>query len=346
MPALARRSWLPRAGAAALLTAIAVLGGAAPAHADPTTTSGTIRAAENGAPLSDVCIVWSPASDPGANTVLWSNGNGTFSIETEEAGPIRIGFFVPENDYDCFGAIGSDRVPSWLDGEVLSGATGMDAVAPVDAQNITPGTAGIVACLGTSVPVASADCVTPDVTLSGRVLGVDGKPVKACVFILGDEANAIGPFVTAPDGSWTASDLPRDIEFAVAFLPYFEGEFGDCADDGPPPAPGPEELQPAFLGNIWIDFTDESLFEDPRGWGIERGATLLGGTTSDIVGCLSDAPGNQVPRPDCLTALAATGPEVLPGVASGIAVGLLGLALLALGRRHLRRAQESAQDSA
>ena len=239
-----------------------------------TTTTGTIRAAETGAPLSDVCIVWSPAADPGSNTVLWSNGNGTFSIETDEPGAIDIGFFVPENDYDCYGGIGSDRVPSWLDGEALSGATAMDAVAPVDAQHVAPGTGGIVACLGISAPVASTDCVTPDVMLSGHVVGVDGKPVKACVFVLGEESNAMGPFVTAPDGTWTASGLPRSTEFAVAFLPYFEGEFGDCADDGPPPAPGPGELQPAFLGNIWIDFTDESLFEDPRGWGIERGATL------------------------------------------------------------------------
>jgi hypothetical protein len=309
------------------------------------TTSGTIRVAETGAPLSSVCVVWSPVSDPRVTTVLNGNGDGTFSFDTDEPGPINVGFFVPQNQYDCGSAVAPSPVASWLDGEAFTGIGGAAAIAPPGAQQITPGTQGIAACLGSAGPVASVDCVEPDVTLAGRVVGVDGSPERACIFVLGGPSNiAFGPYATAADGTWSVDGLPRDTSFAVAFLPYFDGTYGPCLSGGPPTAPAAGELQPVFFGNVWIDFTDPDLFADPRGWGTAHGATPVTGSTADVDGCLTTAPGGQTPRPMCAAAaLASSGVD--PVVPFAIAAVLMGLGAVVAVLSRRRRAGAHARRS-
>jgi hypothetical protein len=75
-------------------------------------------------------------------------------------------------------------------------------------------------------------------SLSGRVITNDAAPVaKACIFVL--SRLAVFQAISDESGDWSLGGLPDDYLFAVAAVPPFVGSDGPCANNGPPPAPGP-----------------------------------------------------------------------------------------------------------
>ncbi|HEY5891005.1 MAG TPA: hypothetical protein VIW94_09930, partial [Acidimicrobiia bacterium] len=145
----------------------------------------------------------------------------------------------------------------------------------------------------------------------------DGVPVnQACIFVLA--TGAVFPGITDANGEWSIGGLPDDYSFAVGIVPPFVGTFGPCAENGPPPIPGPGELQPVFAGDVWIDLSDPNLtggLGDPFVFSSNAGATIFSDTTSGIEACLTNAPGSQVPRPSCQ--LAATTTSTTADVGAG-----------------------------
>lgn len=164
-------------------------------------------------------------------------------------------------------------------------------------------------------------------TLSGSVSTTGGAPVAAaCIYVL--SSSGVYPGLTDADGRWSAPNLPDDAVFAVGVVPPFVGPFGPCAAEGPPPISGPGELQPVFVGDIWIDLADPSLVGDqsnPFAFAVSHGATTFSDTTAGIQACLTTAPGDVVPRPACgqptpvppptPAALPRSDPSVLPRTA-------------------------------
>ncbi|MEQ8842709.1 MAG: hypothetical protein RIB98_17135 [Acidimicrobiales bacterium] len=148
--------------------------------------------------------------------------------------------------------------------------------------------------------------VTPpagSTVLSGRVITDDGAPVPgACIFVL--TPSFVYPVVADADGEWLVAELADDFEAVLGIFDAFSSASGPCqTEDGPPPAAAPGELQPVFHENVWLDIEDPDLGGEngnPFAYGVASGATLLTGTTSGIVTCLTDAPPNEVPRPDCV----------------------------------------------
>ena len=117
--------------------------------------------------------------------------------------------------------------------------------------------------------------------------------------------------------------------------PLHAEQVSHASSRGPPPSPGPGELQPEFYRNLWADFDqspDNPLFADPYGWATERGATTVTNSTSGITICLTTDPGTVVPRPSCdpstptPTPSAGVGPEAtstsIPAPASAAGPGL------------------------
>lgn len=145
-------------------------------------------------------------------------------------------------------------------------------------------------------------------SLSGVVLTNNGVPVnQACIFVLA--TGGVFPGITDANGEWIVDGLPDDYSFAVGIVPPFVGTFGPCAENGPPPVPAAGELQPVFAGDIWIDLSDPYLtggLGDPFVFAVNAGATIFTDTTSGIEGCLTNAPGSQVPRPTCQLAATTT----------------------------------------
>lgn len=139
-------------------------------------------------------------------------------------------------------------------------------------------------------------------SLSGKVITVGEVPVpEACVFVL-SSTGFVFPAITDADGNWSVTDLPDEWSFAIGAIPPFIGEYGPCAEDGPPPAPAPGELQPEFYGGIWIDLVDPELtggLGNPFGFAVTRGAVAFTDSTSGIVSCLTTASSSTVPRPVC-----------------------------------------------
>ncbi len=154
-------------------------------------------------------------------------------------------------------------------------------------------------------------------SLSGVVVTNDGVPVnQACIFVLA--TGAVFPGITDANGEWSIGGLPDDYSFAVGIVPPFVGTFGPCAENGPPPIPGPGELQPVFAGDVWIDLSDPNLtggLGDPFVFASNAGASIFSDTTSGIEACLTNAPGTQVPRPPC--ELAATTTSTTADVGAG-----------------------------
>lgn len=152
------------------------------------------------------------------------------------------------------------------------------------------------ASMYTSPPVGTT-------SLSGRVITEGGAPVdQACVFVL-SSPSGVFPAITDSNGDWSVDNLPDSYSFIVGIVPPYVGAFGPCADAGPPPIPGPGELQPVFYDNIWIDLADPILtggLGDPYTFGVAAGATSLSSSSSGIDACLSTAPSSQVPRPPCV----------------------------------------------
>ena len=182
-------------------------------------------------------------------------------------------------------------------------------------------------------------------TLSGSVITTGGGPVAAaCIYVL--SATGVFPSLTDDDGQWSVPNLPDDHVFAVGVIPPFVGPFGPCAAEGPPPTSGPGELQPVFVGDIWIDLTDPALVgnqANPFAFAVSQGATTFSDTTAGIEACLTTAPGDVVPRPACVeptppvTAPAAlprsdtaAPPQALPSTGAGASASATGTGILLL----------------
>ncbi len=170
------------------------------------------------------------------------------------------------------------------------------AVAPPDTD--TYATAGMF----TSPPLGTT-------SLSGIVITEGGTPVEnACIFVLSSPL-FVFQAITDSAGNWAVNDLPDTYSFAIGVVPPFVGTFGPCANNGPPPVPGPGELQPVFFDNIWIDLSDPALtggLGDPYVFAVNAGATVFSSSASGLETCLSAAPPEAIPRPPCIAAVSTT----------------------------------------
>ncbi len=139
-------------------------------------------------------------------------------------------------------------------------------------------------------------------SLSGIVVTAGGTPVaQACIFVL-SSPSFVFPTLTDSTGAWSIDNLPDTYSFAIGVVPPFNGTFGPCAENGPPPISAPGELQPVFVGDVWIDLSDPLLaagLGDPYDFAVAAGATVFTSSAASLEACLTSAPGSQVPRPGC-----------------------------------------------
>lgn len=325
-----------------------------------TTTSGVLRDAATGAPLVGACVAWASVGAPPPPQNNWTgvNGDGTWSIQTDQPGPFNLAFYTADNG-DCSSPIHARPVPSWYQNQPLTGTDPATITPPAGVGAVLAGTSDVVACLGaTALP--TGPCAVPTSVLSGKVVTTGPTPVaQACIFIL-SPAGAIAQAITDAAGAWRIAGLPVNYPVVVGVIPPFQGDNGPCASNGPPPAPGPGQLQPEMYANTWVDLTDTTLFNDPYAWGVRHGATAVTNTASGLDVCLTTDPGTVVPRPACTLptpptvtttvittvattptpsattapVLAATGTTVLPFAGAGLGLIAAGcLILWTLGRR-------------
>jgi hypothetical protein len=189
------------------------------------------------------------------------------------------------------------------------------------------------------------------------VITEGGAPVsQACIYILTSPPFVI-PTLTDSAGQWQVTGLPDNYSYAIGVIPPFDLGFGPCTNNGPPPIPGPGELQPVFIGDIWVDLSDPNLtggLQDPFTFAVNAGATVFTGSNTGLQACLSTAPGSVVPRPPCIAAvttttttavqsttttaeiLPVTGSSASPWLAAGSLLLMSGLVALALGGRVKR----------
>jgi hypothetical protein len=188
-----------------------------------------------------------------------------------------------------------------------------------------PGTGGNLAAIVTSAIIpdtdvyANANIATNPLigttSLSGTVITEEAVPVEsACIFVLSSPL-FVYQAITDSSGNWVINDLPDTYSFVVAAVPPFVGTFGPCANNGPPPIPGPGDLQPVFFDDIWIDLSDPALtggLGEPYVFAVNAGATVLTSSTAGIDSCLTTAPPEATPRPLC-TARVTTTTTTTPG---------------------------------
>ena len=204
------------------------------------------------------------------------------------------------------------------DGESADSPQTLSVFIDVD-PSVPPGTGANLAAIVTSATLPDTDVyatanisTNPPVgttSLSGTVLTEGGLPVAdACIFVL---SSPLFVFQTITDsaGNWSLGDLPDTYSYVVAAVPPFQGSFGPCANNGPPPIPGPGDLQPVFYDDIWIDLSDPALTGgqgDPYVFAVNAGATILTSSTSGIESCLTTAPPEANPRPLCIAQVTTT----------------------------------------
>ncbi|MBA3287800.1 MAG: hypothetical protein H0U21_07220 [Acidimicrobiia bacterium] len=203
------------------------------------------------------------------------------------------------------------------DGEAADSPQTLAVIVAVDVAT-PPNTSWNLAAIGDSATTEPETLATAQVftsppsgttTLSGTVQTLDEVPVVgACIFILASPS-AVFQAISDDDGNWSLGALPDGYQFVIATVAPFEGEFGPCTNDGPPPAPGPDDLQPVFFDNVWFDLGDPELVggqSDPYAYAIEHGATSVSGTTSGLDACLTTALRDAIPRPSCAIVVATT----------------------------------------
>lgn len=210
---------------------------------------------------------------------------------------------------DLFGCVtATTTITCVWDAQIADGVQTINATIAVN-SDISPYSSSEIDATSESVTVpfgqeASASIgVEPPAgttTLSGTAITDGGVPVEnACIFVLSSPFYAF-PTITDADGNWSLTGLPDDWDYVVAAIPPFDGVYGPCADDGPPQAPDPGELQPVFYDDIWIDLNDPGIAGDGHAFAVSVGATVLSDSTSGIVSCLTATSGSTVPRPSCL----------------------------------------------
>jgi len=260
--------------------------------------SGTVRDAATGAGLNGVCVRM--ISTQSGGPFFWTsvNGDGTWSVTVPD-GSYYLAFYAPTGG-DCSGGmpLATNPVPAWWQNVALTPGPPDTLTPPPPATAVTTGGPPVDACLGaTSLPTS---CTTPDGTLSGSVVTTGLQPVAgACVFVLG-HTGPLGEAIAAPDGTWSVTGLPVNLDMALAAFAALGPPTDPCnADNGPPPPPGPGQLQPVAWPNAWVDLSNPALGQDPYAALIAGGAQPLQASLSDLELCLSSVPGTVVPRPSC-----------------------------------------------
>ena len=204
------------------------------------------------------------------------------------------------------------------DGESADSPQTLSVFLDVD-PSVPPGTGANLAAIVTSATLPDTDVyatanisTNPPVgttSLSGTVLTEGGLPVAdACIFVLSSPL-FVFQAITDSGGNWSLGDLPDTYSYVVAAVAPFQGSFGPCVNNGPPPVPGPGDLQPVFYDDIWIDLSDPALTGgqgDPYVFAVNAGATVLTSSTSGIDSCLTSAPPEANPRPLCTAQVTTT----------------------------------------
>jgi hypothetical protein len=275
------------------------------------------RDALTGASIRSSCVAdrTATASQTSFTSV---NDDGSWSIQTDDVdGPVSLAFYVVAN-FNCSGPVElSSYLPSWYQNQPFTGTDPSTALPPSGATQVNPGSSDIVACLAhDTLPTA---CVAPNTTFSVRVITVGDHPVnQACIAVFDPDNSVTGPGISDADRRWTFTGLPNDTPLVVAVIPPLTTDGPPCQFQGPPPAPGPGQLQPEFYRNIWADLTadpNNPLFQNPYGWATEHGATTITNSATGLNVCLTTDPGSVVPRPSCLprtpTPTATTSPRPL-----------------------------------
>lgn len=276
-------------------------------------------------------------------------------MASPDAGPVRVaielqappGFGALRLDaagtsselLNCDDSSATEVVCDW-DGDMADGTQSLAIFIDVD-PNVAPDTgADLVATVDdtttqlvlATVFVSSAP-PSGTTSLSGVVITDGGVPVfQACVFIL-SSPSAVFLAITDASGAWSVTGLPDTYSFAIGVVPPFVGTFGPCAEAGPPPVPGPGDLQPVFYDNIWIDLADPLLtggLGDPFDFAVNAGATVFSSSASGLESCLTAAPPEMVPRPPCVVLAATTTTTTLDVVSSIAATSEPGLETLPL----------------
>jgi hypothetical protein len=312
-------------------------GSAVIVYAQPqiTMTTGVLRDAATGEGIPNSCVVFSPVSSPGQTSYTNVQLGGYWSFYTDELGPFNLAFYTTANG-DCSQPILSSPVPSWYINQPLTGTDEHVIVPPNGAASVAAGASGIVACLGaTALP--TAQCAPSAVVLSGTVVTTGNTPVSnVCVVAIGN--GAIVMTATDASGHWSISGLPSAFAVVIGFVPAFGPPDQPCNSGGSPPVPAAGSLQPVFYSNVWLNLADPALLNDPQGWALAHGATLVTQPSSGLDACLTTAPGTVVPRPACTTTavLARTGTDVAPLLTTGSVLTLLGVLAFAIRprRRH------------
>jgi hypothetical protein len=231
---------------------------------------------------------------------------------------------------NCLGD-GSTAITCDWDGDSSNSPQSLSIFIDID-PSVAPDTGATLAAIVESASAspevyASAFMyTTPPIgttSLSGTVITAGGLPVdQACVFVL-SSPTFVFPAITDASGGWSVTGLPDTYSFAVGVVPPFVGTFGPCAEAGPPPVPAAGDLQPVFVGDVWIDLSDPLLtggLGDPYQFAVNAGATSFSSSASGLQACLTTAPGNQVPRPACVSAVTSTTATTQPGPATTLDV--------------------------
>lgn len=168
-----------------------------------------------------------------------------------------------------------------------------------------------LAAVGT-VAVAPAGAAPGDPgSISGIVRGEGGTRLAgACVAVIPAnlDFSLIRSVQAGADGSYELSGLDTSTQYYVGSLPNWSTPA--CDTSGPPPIPGPGDIQPVFYDNVWFDMSTWLTVVtggDPAAIAAflqGTGATLVSAGSTGINVCLTTAPGTVVPRPPC------TGPSI------------------------------------
>ncbi len=280
-----------------------------PAHAqDGSSISGIVGYGNSGQSLAGICIVfYSTVGTPTWSGSTQSGPDGTFSFTPAMAENYDLAVFAPSTAGNCNSLpLSSNPVPAWFQDVALTPADPHNLTVPGGVQDVPTGTSGLTVCLGTDSLFTGGCQILPTGTgaISGRVVTTGAQPVpNACVFVLPKGLSSVyGPVLTAPDGTYLVHGLPLDLDLVVAFVPPFSTDQGPCQSNGPPPPPGPGQLQPVFWKDAWFDLTAFTGSSQPFDVALPFSPTVLRASATGVDGCLTTAPADVVPRPSCVEA--------------------------------------------
>jgi hypothetical protein len=271
--------------------------------------SGIVGDGNSGQPLAGICIVlYSTVGTPTWSGSTATNSDGTFSFTPAVAQDYDLAVFRPTTAGNCDSVpLLTNPVPEWFQGVALTPGDPHNLTVPGGVQDVPTGTSGLTVCMGATALFSDGCQIMPTGpgSISGKVITTGGQPVpNACVFVLPQGlGNVYGPVLAGPDGSYTVQGLPLNLNVVVAFVPPFSSDQGPCQSNGPPPKPGPGQLQPVFWNDVWFDLDAfRGSQTDPFTVALPFSPTVLQASATGIDGCLTTAPEGTTPRPSCIEA--------------------------------------------